>query len=290
MKLLAELLFHSSYDRATQERLIGPLSKIVVAWIQRSHEGYSEIEAFGLGIQAAPTDLYHDGEHVYLLTHALFERGNPSPSDVRIYVAPRGCIEEQLSKMKIAAYQNKADRKRRARPQLTTGLEVRKWNRRHLCKCRRQTNIMRLQTLRMLVTSRRPKLVFRHSCQYLIECLLTPREPQLRRSAQDRQRRGQVFRTGILIRTVYRARSCPRAWGEVDVCFDKGEQCSLGACLAAIRAYRREFYRSSSAHRGADFLDDRCCSPRQWLEGSNSTSSHASSPKSKCLWRNLENR
>jgi hypothetical protein len=34
---------------------------------------------------------------------------------------------------------------------------------------------------------------------------------------------GQLFRTGILARTVYRARSCPRAWGEVDVCFDKGE-------------------------------------------------------------------
>ena len=34
MKLLAELLFHSSYDRATQERLIGPLSKIAVAWFK----------------------------------------------------------------------------------------------------------------------------------------------------------------------------------------------------------------------------------------------------------------
>ena len=39
---------------------------------------------------------------------------------------------------------------------------------------------------------------------------------------------GQVFRTGILARTVYRARSCPRAWGEVDVCFDKGETVFAG--------------------------------------------------------------
>jgi hypothetical protein len=107
MKLLAEWLPHASYDRPTQERLIGPLTEIAVTWIQRSHESFSEREAFALGIQAGPTGLSHAGQDVYLLTHALFERGDPIPSDIGIYVGPQKSIEEQLSKMKVEASKTK---------------------------------------------------------------------------------------------------------------------------------------------------------------------------------------
>ena len=107
MKLLAEWFFHAWYDRPIQERLVGPLTEIAVTWIQRSHESYSEREAFGLGIQAGPTGLSYAGQDVYLLTHALFERGDPIPSDVVIYAGPRECIEEQLSKMKVVAIKTK---------------------------------------------------------------------------------------------------------------------------------------------------------------------------------------
>jgi hypothetical protein len=102
MKLLAEWLFHAQYDRATQDRLIGPLTKIAVTRIQRSRESFSERERFAVGIQAGPTGLYDaDGQDVYLLTCAAFERGAPAPGDVMICAGPRECIEEQVSKMKI---------------------------------------------------------------------------------------------------------------------------------------------------------------------------------------------
>jgi hypothetical protein len=107
MKLLAEWLSHASYDRPTQERLIGPLTQIAVAWIQGSHESFSERERFAVGIQAGPTGLYHAGHDVYLLTCAAFERGDPAPADVMIYAGPRECIEQQMTKMKVEASKTK---------------------------------------------------------------------------------------------------------------------------------------------------------------------------------------
>ena len=59
--LVTEWLFHPSYDRATQDRLIDPLSEIAVTWIQRSHENFSERERFAVGIDAGATGLFHDG-------------------------------------------------------------------------------------------------------------------------------------------------------------------------------------------------------------------------------------
>jgi hypothetical protein len=100
MKIAAEWLFHASYHCATQDHLIEPLTKIAVTWIRRSHASFSERERFAVAIQAGPTGLSHAGQGVHLLTVAYFERGDPVPNDVTIYVAPRECIEEQLSKMR----------------------------------------------------------------------------------------------------------------------------------------------------------------------------------------------
>jgi hypothetical protein len=41
------------------------------------------------------------------LTHALFERGAPAPSEIAIYAGPREHIEELLSKMKVEAISTK---------------------------------------------------------------------------------------------------------------------------------------------------------------------------------------
>jgi hypothetical protein len=97
--------FHPSYNEKVQGRLIEALHEMALAWIARSGESIlqnleADPSALAVGIEAGSTDVYQNGQEVWLLTHAVFECGDSIPSHVMVGAGPRECIEEQAAKFK----------------------------------------------------------------------------------------------------------------------------------------------------------------------------------------------